>query len=221
MSGNEGGSTRANFFTRAWRFISRPSTTFSLGGLVVVGVVAGILFWGGLHWAVELSNTETFCISCHEMRDNVYAELKGTVHFNNRTGVRAICSDCHVPRKWLPKMARKIQATNELYHTIVGTVSTPEKFEANRLAMAMSVWKSMKANDSLECRNCHENVWMDMSKQWGGAVRNHDIGIDNNLTCIDCHQGVAHKLPAEFKRPSPEQLAKDADAWLASLDSGQ
>ncbi|NGZ27688.1 MAG: cytochrome c-type protein NapC, partial [Magnetococcales bacterium] len=50
--------------------------------------ILGILFWGGFHWALEATNTETFCISCHEMEENVYREYQNTIHYSNRTGVR-------------------------------------------------------------------------------------------------------------------------------------
>lgn len=189
------------FIIRCWKWFWGPARTISLGVLLIVGFGGGIIFWGGFNWAMELSNTETFCISCHEMRDTVFPELKTTIHYQNRTGVRAICSDCHVPKKWRYKLVRKVQATNELYHKIVGTISTPEKFEDMRLELAQKVWTSMKATDSRECRNCHGNVWMDLSKQWSGAQRNHEIGIEKGLTCIDCHQGIAHELPKGFVRP--------------------
>jgi cytochrome c-type protein NapC len=42
--------------------------------------VAGVIFWGVFNAALELTNTETFCISCHEMRSNVFEELKTTIH---------------------------------------------------------------------------------------------------------------------------------------------
>jgi len=42
--------------------------------------VAGVIFWGAFNTALELTNTETFCISCLEMRSNVFEELKTTIH---------------------------------------------------------------------------------------------------------------------------------------------
>jgi len=218
MSTSESGTPAKGFIARVWRFVWRPSTSISLGVLLIVGFFGGVIFWGGFHWAVELSNTEAFCVSCHEMRDHPYQDLRKTVHFSNRTGIRAICSDCHVPKEWLYKMGRKILATRELFFHIAGVIDTPEKFEANRLEMALSVWKSMKATDSRECRNCHEKVWMDTSAQFGGAARHHEIALQNgNLTCIDCHQGIAHTLPKEFVRPPDEELFKDPSAWLTEL----
>ena len=202
MSNPTNKSPQNGLIARLWAALTQPSTRFSLGALVIAGGVAGILFWGSFNWAMELSNTETFCISCHEMRDTVFKELKETVHFTNRTGVRAICSDCHVPKPWHYKVLRKVQATNELYHKIMGTVDTPEKFEAQRLELAKSVWASMKASDSRECRNCHAYESMDTSKQLRPATRRHTQAQERGQTCIECHQGIAHKLPAGWDAKS-------------------
>jgi cytochrome c-type protein NapC len=184
------------FIARWWSVLSRPSVRYSLGTLVVAGGVAGVLFWGGFNWAMELSNQEAFCISCHEMRDTVYKELKESAHFTNRTGVRATCSDCHVPKEWVYKVRRKIAATNELFHKVVGTIDTPEKFEARRLQLAQHVWNTMKATDSRECRNCHSGESMELSTQNRLAQRRHRAALEKGQTCIECHQGIAHNLPA-------------------------
>jgi cytochrome c-type protein NapC len=110
---------------------------------IFIGIAMGIILWGGFNWTLELTNTEEFCISCHEMEDNPYADLQDTVHYTNRTGVRATCPDCHVPKEWIHKIVRKIKASNELYHKFLGTIDTPEKFEEHRLEMAMREWKRM------------------------------------------------------------------------------
>lgn len=183
-----------------WAFIARPSAKYSLGVLAGGGIVAGILFWGGFNWALELTNTEAFCISCHEMRNTVYAEMKPTAHYANRTGVRATCPDCHVPKEWVYKVRRKIAATNELFHKALGTVTTPEKFEAKRLELASIVWRAMKRTDSRECRNCHAMNFMDVEKQVRPAKRRHAEAGTQGKTCIDCHQGVAHKLPKDWEK---------------------
>ena len=167
------------------------------GGLpVLVGAfIAGIVFWGGFNTALEVTNTEQFCISCHEMKENVYEEYRMTVHYQNRTGVRATCPDCHVPKEWTYKIVRKIQASNELWHKMLGTIDTPEKFDAKRAQLAQNEWRRMKANDSRECRNCHNFDSMDYAEQNGRAADRHQQGFNAGETCIDCHKGVAHTLP--------------------------
>ena len=182
------------FIARMWTFVSRPSTRFSLGGLIIVGGILGILLWGGFNWALELTNTETFCISCHEMRTTPYAELQKTIHYSNRSGVRATCPDCHVPKEWVHKVLAKIEATTDLYHKILGHVDTPEKFEAKRAQLAETVWTKMKATNSRECRNCHAVESMDPHKQ-SQASQVMFPAIKAGATCIDCHRGIAHHLP--------------------------
>src|ERR1039457_3133931 len=118
---------------RTWIFLKSPSAKYSLIGIVTVSFFAGIIFWGGFNTGMEATNRLEFCISCHEMRDNVYQEYKKTIHYSNRTGVRAICSDCHVPHDWTYKLIRKSKATLELWAKLTGRVDTREKFEANRI----------------------------------------------------------------------------------------
>lgn len=173
-----------------------PSKAFGLGFLVLGGFVAGIVFWGAFNTALELTNTERFCVSCHEMRDNVFAELKDTIHYTNRSGVRATCPDCHVPHEWTDKIARKMQASKEVWGKIFGTISTREKFLAMRRELAQHEWARLKANNSLECRNCHGVDFMDFTKQASRAAEMHSAFlVSGEKTCIDCHKGIAHKLP--------------------------
>lgn len=179
---------------RFWFLLGIP-----LGGFLMFA--AGIIFWGGFNTAMEASNSLWFCTSCHEM-DTVYEEYKQSVHYQNASGVRAICSDCHVPKPWGAKMVRKIQASfKELPHKIMGTIDTKEKFEAKRLELAEDVWAGMKANDSRECRNCHSLETMLLDKQDKSARKKHTLKrkLEKGETCIDCHKGVAHKLPEGYE----------------------
>ncbi len=192
---NSNNSTECNFICRLWQILKKPSLRYSLGALLTVGFISGIIFWGGFNTAMEMTNNEEFCISCHEMKDNVYQEYKQTIHYSNRTGVRATCPDCHVPKEWQHKVVRKIQASNELLHKALGTIDTREKFEAKRLKLASNVWEVMKKTDSRECRNCHNFEFMDFGEQGRRAVNQHSTALYEDKTCIDCHKGIAHELP--------------------------
>ena len=189
-----------DFLRRYWRTLTRPSAYYSLGFLTIGGFVGGVIFWGGFNTAMELTNTEQFCIGCHEMRDNVYQEIQPTIHFTNRSGVRAVCSDCHVPRDWTHKMARKMQASKEVWGWLFGTIDTREEFLDKRRELAEREWARMKANDSLECRNCHEFQAMDFTRQSKRGAEAHSTALaakpgEGGKTCIDCHKGIAHRLP--------------------------
>ncbi len=163
--------------------------------MVLVGGLGGVILWGGFNTAMEATNRMEFCISCHEMQDNAYQEYVKSPHYTNASGVRATCPDCHVPREWWPKLLRKIQATNELYHHFMGTIDTPEKFEAKREELAGHVWDAMKASDSHECRNCHAWEAMDFHKQTPRSKEKMEEGRKEGKTCIECHKGIAHRLP--------------------------
>jgi cytochrome c-type protein NapC len=184
------------FLSRCWLILKSPSTRFGLGFLTLGGFIAGVFFWGAFNTALEATNTEAFCTGCHEMRDNVYQELKTTIHWSNRSGVRATCPDCHVPHEWTRKIARKMQASKEVWGKIFGTIDTREKFLAERRTLAEHEWARLKANDSLECRNCHNYNSMDFTRQSPRAAKIHETALGSGgQTCIDCHKGIAHHLP--------------------------
>ena len=194
-------------FKRGWGWLTTTCTTCSrirlgLGVTLAALFVAGILVAGGaagLAW----TNTEQFCIGCHEMQDNVYKEFKGTIHDKNRSGVRAVCSNCHVPQQPIPMLKRKVAATFELYGHFTGVIDTREKFEKHRYEMAKRVWTRMKETDSLECRNCHHDDAMDPEKQSEKAQARHAKMKSEGMTCIDCHFGIAHNEP---DGPGPQEL---------------
>ncbi len=181
---------------RYWDIFRKPAVHYSLGFLTMGGFIAGVIFWGGFNTALEKTNTESFCIGCHEMKENVYKELMSTAHFSNGSGVRATCPDCHVPHEWTNKIARKMQASKEVWGKVFGTINTREKFENKRLELAQHEWKRLKANDSLECRNCHNFEYMDFTQQSPRASVQHSTALaKGEKTCIDCHKGIAHQLP--------------------------
>ncbi len=189
---------------RFWQFISKPSAKYSILAIAAVAFIGGILFWGGFNTAMEVTNTLEFCTSCHEMQDNVYQEYKETIHYSNRSGVRAICSDCHVPKDWVHKLMAKTKATGDLYHKIMGSVDTKEKFNAKRMEMATHQWEIMKSSDSRECRNCHNFDAMSSELQKQTPYKKHMKAKADGKTCIDCHKGIAHQLPAEYEEPDDD-----------------
>jgi cytochrome c-type protein NapC len=195
---------KPDFLKRIGGFLLRPSAKYSVLAIGVVSFFSGIIVWGGFNTAVDATNKLEFCISCHEMRDTVFQEYKKTIHYSNRTGVRAICSDCHVPREWEHKILRKIQASKEIWGKITGYADTTEKLESHRMELATREWNRMKATDSRECRNCHNFDAMRGSVDRQLVFNKHMKAKDEGKTCIDCHKGIAHLLPREYVDPDEE-----------------
>ena len=203
---------------------------YFLWGMPLAGIAgvfaAGIIFWGGFNTVMEATNTKDFCVSCHEMEAFVYEEYKGTIHDVNRSGVGAVCSDCHVPKDWTHKMIRKVKASKELWGKVTGKINTPEKFEKHRLSLAMNEWERMKATDSRECRNCHDFESMMPEFQKPRARAQHMNAMATGQTCIDCHKGIAHsnirdRAEDEYlealEAPNPDFIREIPQEYIDSL----
>ena len=196
-------------------------------GAALFFMIVGVIFWGGFNTAMEATNTMEFCISCHEMEENVYQEYTKTVHYSNRSGVRAVCSDCHVPDPWVHKVIRKVQASNEILHKLLGSIDPPEKFDNKRLQLAKNVWQAMKTTDSRECRNCHDFDSMNPLDQKKRSRKQHINGMKAGNTCIDCHKGIAHTKVhdqlsdeelTEMEKPNPDNKRPIPPQWQAFID---
>lgn len=172
-------------------------------------IFVGALLFGGFNAAMHVTSTTEFCNTCHAMKINIYDEYIHTSHYKNKSGVQASCADCHVPDPWIHKMVRKIKSTKEVLDTMRGVIDTPEKFEQLRMEMATRVWESMKATDSRECRSCHNVDAMALAAQNDIAKERHQKCVSGDKTCIDCHKGIAHKLPKEFLEDEHERFVEE------------
>lgn len=165
--------------------------------LFAAGMVFAVVASEGMHQ----TNRIEFCVSCHSMT-TVNEEYQQSVHYKNSSGVRATCSDCHVPAQLGPLLAAKVIASKDVVHEILGTIDTPEKFEARRWQLANAVWDKMEATNSRECRSCHDFRDMSAEAQGRKVARRHARAVEDGKTCIACHKGVAHKEPLP-----PEEVA--------------
>ena len=181
-------------------FFLRPSS-LSLAAVVAIGMVSGLLFWGAFNTGMEATNSLDFCTSCHEMRDTVYQEYKETIHYKNRSGVRAACPDCHVPKDWTHKFVRKVQASQELYTKFIRPGSTPGEIRSQAhgtrdARMEDDEGKRFARMPQLPFLGCHG------PRQAASAgAGKHGQAQKEGKTCIDCHKGIAHLLPKEYVEP--------------------
>jgi len=181
---------------RVWHRLRSPSARWSLLALVLMGVAFGAVATIGTQVMVHATGTDKFCgTACHSMI-GIGKEHRESIHGTTRTGVRATCHDCHIPRKYPELLWYKAMAgTKDIIGEIRGVISTQEKFEKQRMHMATNVWLEYKANDSRACRDCHQFTRETLSKQQEFVRPIHAPVLDSLATCIDCHKGVGHLPP--------------------------
>lgn len=183
---------------RALRNPPKPGVTVGrlVGAGAAAAAIAAFAIYGLLYYPLmEATNSTEFCVSCHTMESMAYREYKQSAHYSNPSGVRAGCPDCHVPKQFGPKLVAKVRAAKDVWHEILGTIDTPEKFEAHRWRMASAVWSMMARTDSATCRSCHTWDAMDLDGQDRIGKRKHRSAIEEGRTCIECHKGLVHKRP--------------------------
>ena len=182
--------------TRAWHQLHSPSARWSVLALVALGLVVGATAVIGTQVMVHVTGTDEFCgAACHSMQW-VAKEHQQGIHGATRTGMRATCHDCHIPREY-PELLwyKAVAGTKDVIGELRGIISTEEKFEQQRRRMAEHVWAEYKAKDSRACRACHE-FSRDVLAQQEELVRSiHAPVLEGKATCIDCHKGVGHAAP--------------------------
>lgn len=177
-------------------FFLKPSNRIGLGVLVTLGFIAGAIAWQQFNNVMDATSTEEFCVSCHSM-ETPLEELKQTVHWSNNSGVRVTCPDCHLPHDKTPKYARKMQASREVLAELSGKYNEEGSFEEHRAEMAEREWARFAANGSKECKNCHSYDRMNFEKMSKAAQKAMKPAAERNQSCVDCHKGIAHHLPAK------------------------
>ena len=174
-----------------------PPRRWWLLGIPVAAVVAflvGVAVTGGFFVSLQVMDSDAFCTSCHSMH-TPQQELSHTAHYRNAFGIRATCADCHVAPTFVAGLVDHMKGSTQAWGWLTGELDTPAKYEAHRLILAQKVWKEYAANNSAECRSCHNPAAMLVSAQPAAAASAHEGLKTSGMTCIDCHKGIAHTLP--------------------------
>jgi nitrate/TMAO reductase-like tetraheme cytochrome c subunit len=180
---------------------------------VTASVILAVLVGGfAIDFSLEATTTDEFCVSCHEMRDNISGADEERLHLAGSGELHGRCADCHLPKPFLPRLKRKLRTSAEIYHHLLGTLDSPESFEARRLQMAQRVWAEMNHNDSVECRWCHDDLHAIQAGESAVAREYHERADSNGIGCIDCHKGIAHRMPSP---PSSRRQAFDPERCFA------
>jgi nitrate/TMAO reductase-like tetraheme cytochrome c subunit len=160
----------------------------------LAALIVGAALTGAFFGSLKFMDSQLFCTSCHSMNAPLQ-ELSHTVHWNNQFGIRAACADCHVAPTFVAGLVDHMKGSTQAWGWLTGELNTPAKYEAHRLELAQKVWKEYEANNSAECRSCHNPQAMVFSEQPAAAASAHSTLTTSGMTCIDCHKGIAHTLP--------------------------
>lgn len=153
--------------------------------LLFISLFALVVIGAGSYSAIALTSTNTFCGLCHEMSpENVTHQASA----HSEVG----CVDCHIGPGVVNTLVHKVEALKEVYYHIVGppdpivqTAAVPDK----------------------NCLQCHsENRLVTAT---GDLIVAHDEHIDEQISCITCHSGVAHAKVVERGM----NYASDRDYW--------
>jgi len=169
-----------------------------LGGFVAFVIGAAAL--GTTNYILHKSSETEFCYTCHSHDAFIRPEYEASSHFANLSGVRAACTDCHLPEdNWWELVWTKAVVSLDILPELLGKLDTAEKYDSHRAEMAESVWRQYKQNDSKFCRSCHSLDAMDLESQGRSAARKHTRARERGETCIDCHYGIVHQEPDNAK----------------------
>lgn len=207
-SGSESPTGQGSLWSRLWtRPRSRWLFGIPIGGLLML--LVGAVALGSVNWVVHKTSSTEFCYGCHSHEQFIKPEYEASGHFKNEVGVRAGCSDCHLPHdNWFELMYTKVVVSADIIGELAGTLGTAEKYEAHRGEMAQKVWRKMLANDSKFCRSCHSFEAMNLDAQGRMPRRMHAKAQESGQTCIECHRGIVHKLPENEEQLWDEVFAK-------------
>ncbi|MFC1713462.1 NapC/NirT family cytochrome c [Candidatus Poribacteria bacterium] len=174
------------------RKMSLKAKLLLLASIIVVVVLFSII-------SLEVTGTNIFCSSCHEMREHV-STWKSTAH----SGVQ--CKKCHIPAGGISMMKRKIVALKEVYFHI----TADKDFEEIRAESADRV-------PDKRCKKCHEDTQ--------NLIVYHSLKIthkdhwERGISCTECHARVVHG-PRAKNTPSMETCRKCHDGKTAPDECG-
>jgi len=164
--------------------------------VLAILVAGGVLGAGAVIASLDINrrtSTDNFCTACHSMQrlaNNSF--FLTSAHHTNPLGVIPTCGDCHIPaRNWFEETYTHItQGLSDTYAELTQDFSDPKVWEKRRIALAHEVRETMRAQDSVTCRSCHDRDAVRPTSQRGQAA--HALMREGRMTCIDCHFNLVH-----------------------------
>nr|WP_207627632.1 MULTISPECIES: NapC/NirT family cytochrome c [Bacillaceae] len=138
--------------------------------LLFVSLVGCIVIFGGGYGVLSLTNSPSFCASCHEMAPE-YSTYTASAHNN------ISCVQCHIKPGFVNMVTHKMKSMKEVYYHVTGV---PEQI----------VQTEEEAVSNENCLQCHSKNRLVTAS--GDLKVNHKGHIEEGIPCISCHVGVVH-----------------------------
>ncbi len=156
----------------------------------IIAVIAGIgvtASWAIVDTGIHMTADDAFCTNCHSHAP-IGTSYRESLHGgNNKTGWRATCSQCHIPKTnslhylWVKGIHGVVDPTMEL-------LKEPHDIDwhGNRERRGEYVYDS-------GCLNCHLYL-EDQTRGSRKAFRAHRtyFNAPDEHQCVDCHEHVGH-----------------------------
>ena len=173
------------------RLPSRPGKRVLIG--IIVGGIAGLLLALGAEQMDHYTSTDAFCTSCHAMQSYIAdtEAYKSSAHQTTASGVRPGCADCHIPKGLVTATyTHVVNGISDMWGEISLDYDDPDVWNAEKARLAYATRDWFRKNDSVTCRECHEESSIKPARQRG--QQQHKETIESNMTCIDCHYNLVH-----------------------------
>lgn len=131
---------------------------------MLVGVVA--LFWG----TFQKTSDSSYCSSCHMMKPEFFTWQASSHN-------QVACVSCHVEPGIMTKVKYKIFTVKELITTLTGNYG-------------IAITSTTPISDAA-CIQCHDMKTRKVTPS-GDLIIPHDKHTQLNVSCTQCHTGVAH-----------------------------
>jgi cytochrome c nitrite reductase small subunit len=136
---------------------------------------------------LEVTNTDSFCVTCHAMQPFRNSWRQATHGGANAKGLEAQCVDCHLPHGDFTEFvtAKAITGTRDLF---LNLIIDPATYDWAGRAQSRREFTYDNA-----CRACHNDLTPKGMRTAGILAHRQYLLGDLDKRCVDCHEHVGHE----------------------------
>ncbi len=170
------------------------------------GLVIGLSFIITGQITLDATSADSYCASCH-VHPHSTISWKRSTHYDNKSGVRVHCVECHLPPKGEGYYSNKVRTgINDLYGHLFKDTSEFNWDAKSKLEQAKHhVFQT-------SCTHCHQSIFpLTLSKKGEEAHLYYDHNFEkSDIQCINCHLNAGHYDP-NYSHSANKNFASDID----------